>query len=273
MSDYGYRPDPPGEGERFFDDAGHSGGARGSASPRNRSYGDSSNNPPGNGDYGWGGGDPRPGTGSYGAAPRPGGSYGGPATGSASVGRASGSASVGPPTGSASVGGAGRASVGGASGSASVGSASVGRASGSASVGSASVTGSASVGSARPVSPAGGRATVAGKRRAGRGGPDGPLGEDELKDQKKLKKKRRRRKVYAGLIAVGVLFVAAITIVGTWFYQDVPALSDLRQEGEPTVFTYADGETEAAAYGEAYRKQVKDPANMPETVKHALIAS
>ncbi|HEU5128624.1 MAG TPA: transglycosylase domain-containing protein, partial [Glycomyces sp.] len=160
--------------------------------------------------------------------------------------------------------------------SASVGSASGGRASGSASVGSASVggaTGSASVGSARPVSPAGGRATVAGKRRAGRGGPDGPLGEDELKEQKKLKKKRRRRKVYAGLIAVGVLFVAAITIVGTWFYQDVPALSDLRQEGEPTLFTYADGETEAAAYGEAYRKQVKDPANMPETVKHALIAS
>lgn len=265
MSEYGYRPEPPGEGERFFDDAGHSGGARGSASPRNRSYGDPSNHPPSSGDYGWGGPSPQQGTGSHGAStPRPGGSYGG----RASVGRASGSASVGGASGSASVGGTGRASVGGASGSASVGSASVGRASGSASVGSASVGGT------RPVSPApGGRATVGGKRRAGRGGAPGPLGEDELKEQKKLKKKRRRRKVYAGLIAVGVLFVAAITIVGTWFYQETPALNDLRQQGEPTVFTYADGETEVAAYGEAYRKQVKNPDKMPETVKHALIAS
>ncbi|WP_026924443.1 transglycosylase domain-containing protein [Glycomyces arizonensis] len=273
MSDYGYRSDPPPEDERSFGDAGHSGGAYGSASPRNRSYGSASNNPPSNGDYGWGG-DSHPGTGSYGgsAAPRPG-SYGGPASGSASVGRASGSASVG--------GGSGRASVGGASGSASVGGAggtgraSVGGASGSASVGSASV-GSASVSSAQPVSPASGgtgRATVAGKRRAGRGGPDGPLDKDDLEGQRKLKKKRRRRKIYAGLIAVAVLFVAAATVVGTWFYQKVPPLEDLRQNGEPTAIYYADGETQVAAYGESYSLQVEDPDKMPETVKNALIAS
>lgn len=261
MSDYGYRSDPPSEDGRSFGDAGHSGGAYGSASPRNRSYGDSSGTPPNNGDYGWSGaGSPNPGTGSYGAAPRPG-SYGG----SAPVGRASGSASVG----------SGRASVGGSTGSASVGSASVGSASvGKATVGSASV-GSASVGGTRPDTPAGeqtGRATVAGKRRAGRAKTEG-LSEDELKDQRKLKKKRRRRKVYAGLIAVGVVFVAAITVVGTWFYQDVPPLNDLRQDGEPTVFYYAGGETEASAYGEAYRKQVEDPDKMPEVVKKALIAS
>ncbi|WP_035697480.1 transglycosylase domain-containing protein, partial [Glycomyces tenuis] len=260
MSDYGYRSDPPPEDGRSFGDAGHSGGAYGSASPRNRSYGSASGRQPSNGDYGWGGGDsPQPGTGSYGSAPRTG-SYGGSASGSASVGRASGSASVG----------AGRASVGGATGSASVGSASVGK----ATVGSASV-GSVSVGSARPVSPAGentGRATVAGRRRAGRAGADG-LSEDELKEQRKLKKKRRRRKVYAGLIAVGVIFVAAITVVGTWFYQEVPPLDQLSQDGEPTTFYYSDGETAAAAYGEAYREEVGDPEKMPEVVKNALIAS
>ncbi len=270
MNDYGYRSEPPPENGRLSGDAGHSGGAHGSASPRNRSYGNGSNSPPNNTDYDWGGGAPQQGAGPYGGAPAPRpGSYGG--TGRASVGGASGSASVG---------GAGRASVGGASGSASVGSASVGSASvGSASVGKATVgsasVGSASVGGARPPGRANGagRAAAGGRRRAGRGGSDGPLSEDDRKEQKKLKKKRRRRKVYAGLIAMGVLFVAAITIVGTWFYQEVPLLKNLRQDGEPTVFYYADGQTEASAYGEAYRKRVEDPDKMPDTVKDALIAS
>src|SRR5699024_4092722 len=99
MNDYGYRSEPPPENGRLSGDAGHSGGAHGSASPRHRSYGNGSNSPPDNPDYSWGGGTPQQGAGPYGnhPAPRPG-SYGGTgraSVGSASVGGASGSASVG----------------------------------------------------------------------------------------------------------------------------------------------------------------------------------
>ncbi|GAB3220894.1 hypothetical protein GCM10027447_05820 [Glycomyces halotolerans] len=260
MSDYGYRPTPPPEDGRSYGGAEHRGGSYGSGSGRgDAAWGDSSNQSPNHGRQGWGSqqGSPNPGNGSYSGSARPG-SYRGSTSGSAPVGR--GSASVG----SASVGG-----NTGRSGRASVGSASVG----SASVGSASVGGSRPIdldaADDRPVSPAG-RAGVPGRRRAG--GRTGPPTAGDLEENKKAKKKRRRRKIYAGLIAVGVVFVGAITVVGTWFFETVPPLTDLRRDGEPSTFYYVDGETEAAAYGEAYRKQISDPAKVPPTVKEALTA-
>jgi membrane peptidoglycan carboxypeptidase len=178
---------------------------------------------------------------------------------------------VGRPTGSASVGGAaGSASVPpGRSGRASVGSASVG----SASVGSASV-GSASVGTARPINlddPNGsgdrtGRASVTGARRAGKG----PLNKDDPADKKK-KRKRLGRKMLAAMIAMGVLFIAAITVVGTYFFQNTPPLEGVLREGESSAFYYADGTTQAGAYGDTLRLHAKDD-EIPDTVKQALVA-
>jgi membrane peptidoglycan carboxypeptidase len=179
------------------------------------------------------------------------------------VGRPTGSASVGGASGSASVGGQGR------SGRASVGSASVG----SASVGSASV-GSASVGSARPISlddPNGpgertGRASVTGARRAGKG----PLNKDEPTDKKK-KRKRLGRKMLAAMIAMGILFIAGIAVVGTYAFQNTPPLEGVLREGESSAFYYADGTTQAGAYGDTLRLHA-EPDEIPATVKEALVA-
>ncbi|MCC3764114.1 transglycosylase domain-containing protein [Glycomyces sp. TRM65418] len=272
MSDYGYRPAPPPEDGRPQ--------GRGTGQPGGRAYGSApggsgagSNDP----DYGWGGPSPqRPG--GQGQSPQAPGPrrqpYGTPASGSASVGRGQvppgrGSAPVGRPTGSASVGsasvgGPGRASVGGP-----------GRASvGSASVGSASV-GSASVGTARPVDVDGdgpgertGRASVTGTRRAGKG----PLNKDDLEESaKKKKRKRLGRKMLAAMIALGVLFIAGITVVGTYFFQNTPPLEGVLRAGESSAFYYADGTTQAGAFGDTLRLQA-DPDEIPEEVKEALVA-
>ena len=268
MSDYGYRPDPPPEGGRPQ--------GRGAGQPDGRAQGGRGGS--GDPDYGWGGGS-QPQGGGQGQAPRPRQQpYGTPSSGqapvgrgsasvgrgSASVGRPTGSASVGGPgaTGSASVGGPGRASVGGP-GRASVGSASVG----SASVGSASV-GSASVGSARPGDETTGRASVTGARRAGKG----PLNKDDL-EAKGGKKKRKRlgRKMLAAVIAMGIVGVAAVTMVGTYFYQDTPPLENVLRKGESSAFYYADGTTQAGAYGDTLRLQA-NADEIPDTVKQALVA-
>ncbi|WP_114149488.1 transglycosylase domain-containing protein [Glycomyces xiaoerkulensis] len=217
---------------------------RGSASP-----GAAPNQPQGGADYGWGPQQPQPPRhGSHSGAARPG-AYGRPASGSASVGRASGSASVG-------------------GGRASVGSASVGGAAGSAPVGSPRPIDLGEP-EPQPVSPAGpGHGRAAGRRRAGAG----PLSEDDLAERKKLKKKRRRRKIYAGLIAVAVVFVAAITVVGAWFFQEVPLPQDVRRAGESSTFYYADGSSEAGGYGETLRKLVDSPDEIPDTVAQALVS-
>ncbi|MCD0442097.1 transglycosylase domain-containing protein [Glycomyces sp. A-F 0318] len=256
MSDYGYRPAPPPE-----DGRPGGGGQQGG-----RSYGGASRSAgSGQPDYGWGGqqggGAPRP---------RPQQQYGTPASGSAAVGRGSasvggsGRASVGGASGSASVGGpgrSGRASVGSASvGSASVGSASVG----SASVGSASV-GSASVGTSRPPGREDTRTSrpgAGGRRRAGKGPVDGEDGK---------KRKRLGRKMFATLIALAVLFVGAVTVTGAIFLQNTPPLSGVFRQGESSAFYYADGTTQAGAYGDTLRLQV-EPGDVPETVTDALVA-
>ncbi|MEU5872044.1 transglycosylase domain-containing protein [Glycomyces sp. NPDC047369] len=265
MSDNGYRPAPPPEEGR----------PQGRASGQARGYGAA----PGGGsrepDYGWGGGRQQGGPQGQGQPPRrPQQGYGTPPGGQAPVGRGSasvggarpsGSASVGSarPTGSASVGGAGRASVG----SASVGGA--GRASvGSASVGSASV-GSASVGAARvnldDADARTGRAGNGGRRRAG----NGPLNKDDLEGTKK-KRKRLGRKMLAALIAMGILFVASVTVIATYFFQNTPPLEGVFREGESSAFYSADG-TQVGAFGDTLRLQA-DPEEMPDTVKDALVS-
>ncbi|SDD57292.1 transglycosylase domain-containing protein [Glycomyces harbinensis] len=270
MSDYGYRPAPPPEDGR----------PRGGGQQGGRAQGNPSGNAgSGQSDYGWGGGQPQSPQGR-GGAPRPRPQqqpYGTPASGSASVGRASGSASVG--RGSASVGRAsGSASVGGASGAAPVGGpgrtgrASVGSASvGSASVGSASV-GSASVTSARP----GGREDRAGRAGSGPGGRrragKGPLGEADLDpDTGKKKRKRLGRKMFATFIALGVLLVGAVTVTGAYFIQSAPQLENVFRQGESSAFYYANGTTQAGAYGDTLRLQA-EVGEIPETVTDALVS-
>ncbi|GAA2270813.1 hypothetical protein GCM10009853_025640 [Glycomyces scopariae] len=271
MSDNGYRPAPPPE----------NGGPQGRASGQGRAYGSASGGPR-EPEYGWGGGPqqgrqqpPQPQGGGYGSAPgprqRPQQGYGGQAPagrGSASVGgaRPSGSASVG--------GGSGRASVGSASvGSASVGSAQVGGGSGRASVGSASVGGAgrASVGTARPINlddadERPGRAGAGGgRRRAG----NGPLSKDDLENGKK-KRKRLGRKMLAAFIAMGIIFVASVTVIATWFFQNTPELENVFRKGESSAFFYANG-VQAGAYGDTLRLQI-DPGEAPESVTDSLVA-
>jgi membrane peptidoglycan carboxypeptidase len=273
MSDYGYRPAPPPE----------EGGPQGRAAGQGRAYGSASGGGSREPDYGWGGGPqqgrqqpPQPQGGGRGSAPGPqqrpqGQGYGTPPAGQAPVGRGSASVGGARPAGSAQVGGAGRASVGSASvggaGRASVGSASVGGA-GRASVGSASV-GSASVGTARPINldDADERAgRPGGRRRAG----NGPLNKDDLEGTKK-KRKRLGRKMLAAFIAMGIIFVASVTVIATWFFQNTPELENVFRKGESSAFFYADGTTQAGAYGDTLRLQI-DPGQAPETVTDALVS-
>ncbi|WP_153026291.1 transglycosylase domain-containing protein [Glycomyces albidus] len=273
MSDYGYRPDPPPEEGR----------PQGRASGQGRAYGSASGGGSREPDYGWGGGaqqgrrpgPQQPGSGSQpqgggrgsasvgGARPQ----YGTPPAGQAPVGRGSASVGGARPTGSASVGGSG-------SGRASVGSASVGGGAGRASVGSASVgsasVGSASVGSARPINlndadERTGRAGVGGRRRAG----NGPLGKDDAEGPKK-KRKRLGRKMLAALIAMGIIFVASVTVIATYFFQNTPPIKDVFRQGESSAFLSADG-VQVGAFGDTLRLQA-DPEEMPDTVKDALVA-
>ncbi|WP_081883408.1 transglycosylase domain-containing protein, partial [Glycomyces tenuis] len=93
-------------------------------------------------------------------------------------------------------------------------------------------------------------------------------------DEPKPKKKRmsmRRRRVYAALILVGIMLLGSGTVVGAAFFQSVPAPEDLAF-GESTTFTYADGETVVAGYGEFNRKLVDDYEDLPRSVVWSLLA-
>jgi len=88
--------------------------------------------------------------------------------------------------------------------------------------------------------------------------------------QKKRISKRRRR-VYAALIMTCLMMLGAVTVAGAWFFENVPAPEDL-EYGESTSFTYSDGETEIAGYGEYTRKLLDDYEQIPPTVVWSLLA-
>jgi membrane peptidoglycan carboxypeptidase len=75
----------------------------------------------------------------------------------------------------------------------------------------------------------------------------------------------------AAMIAMGVLFIAGVTVVGTYFFQNTPPLQDVFRAGESSAFYYADGSTQAGAYGDTLRLQA-NPDEIPATVKEALVA-
>jgi len=89
--------------------------------------------------------------------------------------------------------------------------------------------------------------------------------------RKKKKMSVRRRRVYAALIMACLMFLGAITVAGSWFFQSVPAPEDLKF-GESTTFTYSDGETQIAGYGEYTRKLVDKYEQIPDQVIWSLLA-
>ncbi|WP_227996487.1 transglycosylase domain-containing protein, partial [Glycomyces albidus] len=89
----------------------------------------------------------------------------------------------------------------------------------------------------------------------------------------KKKKKQisvRRRRVYAALIMVCLMLLGAVTVAGSWFFQNVPAPKDLRF-GESTTITYANG-TVVAGYGEYTRKLVDSYDELPDQIIWSLLA-
>ncbi|SDK68515.1 Membrane carboxypeptidase (penicillin-binding protein) [Glycomyces sambucus] len=80
----------------------------------------------------------------------------------------------------------------------------------------------------------------------------------------------RRRRVYAALIMVCLMLLGAVTVAGSWFFQNVPAPKDLKF-GESTTITYADGTT-VAGYGEYTRKLVDTYEELPDQVVWGLLA-
>ncbi|THV40622.1 penicillin-binding protein [Glycomyces buryatensis] len=109
-----------------------------------------------------------------------------------------------------------------------------------------------------------GRASVTGRRAA-------IASEDELAPGGKKKKKRMRRKVLASLIAMGVVMVAAVTVVGAYFFQEIDGIESVRRLGESSTFYYADGETEAGGYGQNLHLEAKSD-EIPASIKEALVA-
>jgi membrane peptidoglycan carboxypeptidase len=89
--------------------------------------------------------------------------------------------------------------------------------------------------------------------------------------RKKKKMSVRRRRVYAALIMACLMFLGAITVAGSWFFQSVPAPEDL-EFGESTTFTLAGSETPIAGYGEYTRKLVDDYEDIPDQVIWSLLA-
>ncbi|HEX2143268.1 MAG TPA: biosynthetic peptidoglycan transglycosylase, partial [Glycomyces sp.] len=88
------------------------------------------------------------------------------------------------------------------------------------------------------------------------------------------KKKRmsvRRRRVYAALIMVCLMMLGGVTVAGAWFFENVPPPEDLTF-GESTTFTYADGKTPVAGYGEYTRKLVDKYEDLPDSVVWSLLA-
>jgi membrane peptidoglycan carboxypeptidase len=80
----------------------------------------------------------------------------------------------------------------------------------------------------------------------------------------------RRRRVYAALIMVCLMMLGAITVAGSWFFQNVPAPKDLKF-GESTSIAYSDG-TVIAGYGEYTRKLVDTYEELPPQVVWSLLA-
>lgn len=113
-----------------------------------------------------------------------------------------------------------------------------------------------------------GRASVVGaakpKTEKGASGPG-------RKGKKKKKISVRRRRVYAALIMVCLMFLGAITVAGSWFFESVPPPQDL-EFGESTTFTYSDGTTQIAGYGEYTRKLTDTYGEIPPTVVWSLLA-
>lgn len=89
--------------------------------------------------------------------------------------------------------------------------------------------------------------------------------------KKKKRMSKRRRRVYASLILVCLVLLGSGTVVGAAFFQSVP-LPDELTFGESTTFTYNDGETVLAGYGEFTRKLVDDYEDLPDTVVWSLLA-
>ncbi len=131
-----------------------------------------------------------------------------------------------------------------------------------------------------PVSPAGpsgpggppargsvGRASVVAARP--KPGTEGPGRKDKGKKKKRVS--ARRRRVYAALIMACLMILGAITVAGAWFFQSVPTPQDL-EYGESTTFTYQDGETTVAGYGEFTRKLIDDYEQIPDSVVWSLLA-
>ncbi|WP_198587008.1 transglycosylase domain-containing protein [Glycomyces xiaoerkulensis] len=107
-----------------------------------------------------------------------------------------------------------------------------------------------------------GRASVVGAVRS--------KGPQEVKPRKKRMSMRRRR-VYAALILVALMFLGSGTVVGAAFFQSVPAPDEL-EFGESTTFTYSDGEKAIAGYGEYTRKLVDTYDELPRTVVWSVLA-
>ncbi|WP_335985829.1 transglycosylase domain-containing protein [Glycomyces sp. MUSA5-2] len=111
-----------------------------------------------------------------------------------------------------------------------------------------------------------GRASVVGAARPKSGPGTPPPG------GKKRKKKIsvRRRRVYAALIMVCLMMLGAVTVAGSWFFQNVPAPQDLKF-GESTSIALSDG-TVIAGYGEYTRKLVDTYEELPDQVVWSLLA-
>ncbi|PRY62029.1 penicillin binding protein [Glycomyces artemisiae] len=111
-----------------------------------------------------------------------------------------------------------------------------------------------------------GRASVVGAARPKSGPGTPPPG--GRKRKKKISVRRRR--VYAALIMVCLMMLGAVTVAGSWFFQNVPAPKDLKF-GESTSITYSDG-TLVAGYGEYTRKLVDSYEDLPDQVVWSLLA-
>lgn len=89
--------------------------------------------------------------------------------------------------------------------------------------------------------------------------------------RKKKRMSKRRRRVYAALIMACLMMLGTVTVAGAWFFQSVPKPADL-EFGESTTFTYSDGTSQVAGYGEYTRKLVDKYEDLPNSVIWSLLA-
>ncbi|GAA1674369.1 hypothetical protein GCM10009830_20960 [Glycomyces endophyticus] len=111
-----------------------------------------------------------------------------------------------------------------------------------------------------------GRASVVGAARPKTAPGTPPPGGKKRKKQISV----RRRRVYAALIMVCLMMLGAVTVAGSWFFQNVPAPQDLKF-GESTSIAYSDGAI-IAGYGEYTRKLVDTYEELPDEVIWSLLA-